>query len=179
MKLQSILAVLIIAFGGSTSACAESIKLTQNIQLNEVAAIYTNPQALERFMKTSMTYATDQVLFQEADHWQSPEEFLTRRSGDCEDFALFVEAVMQKQGRQAYVLSLYGNSDYAHTVGVFYEKGGYNVFDEKGITYYKAKSFEQLATLIHPGWTNAALTERSGTRGHALQKFANPQTNAL
>lgn len=127
------------------------------------------PEALAEFLSTHIAFAEDQALFNTADYWQAPEELLSRREGDCEDYALLAHAVFQLQGRESYVLSLYGAEGYAHTVCIFVENGRYNVVNQDRIIRMEAPSLETLAAALCPAWNWGALAERWGTRGRALQ----------
>ena len=41
------------------------------------------------------------------DDWKSPEEFLKDGGGDCEDYAVFVQEILERNGYQAEIVSLY------------------------------------------------------------------------
>ena len=127
------------------------------------------PESLARFFQEQITFQEDIRLFGEVDYWQAPEEFLSRRAGDCEDYALLAQAVLRRLGFEAFVFSLYGENGYAHTVCVFTQDGRYDVINEDRLLRLEAGSLEEVATQLYPQWTWAAVAERSGTRGRGIR----------
>lgn len=151
-----------------------STQLPHDLLLDELARAYTTPQAVAGFLKRTFAFRRDQDLFGEADHWQSPQEFLARKAGDCEDYALLAQALLAKNGIMAYVFSVFGEEGYAHTVCVFQdERGRYNVINQDKLRPYRAASLEALAAELYPAWTWAAVAEQEGTRGRLVQSFNN------
>ena len=143
--------------------------------LDALARTYGEPKAVAAFLKTTLTFRRDEELFGEADHWQSPEEFLARKVGDCEDYALLARALLRRRGITAHVLSLFGQEGYAHTVCVFLDaQGRYNVIDVDRARFPRAKTLEALASWLYPGWTFGGLVDQDGARGRMLQRITNP-----
>lgn len=139
-------------------------------RLDELAHRYTTPSAIAAFLRQGFTVQQDMELFGEADHWQSPEEFVARRAGDCEDFAMLARELLRRNWIKADLLSVYGADGYAHTVCVFVDPHGwYNVIDQGTLRSYRAPSMEVLTSRLHPGWITAGLTEADGTRGRFIR----------
>lgn len=136
--------------------------------LNIIARTYTSPEALASYLKQEFTFQEDPSLFNETDYWQEPEEFLNRKRGDCEDYAILAKAILEQQGKEAFLLSLYGKCGYAHTVCVFVDDKGYSVINQDRVIHYKAASLETLAGLLCPTWVWGAVAERAGHRGRAV-----------
>ena len=84
--------------------------------LARLANTYTTPKAIAGFLRRAFTFKRDADLFGMEDRWQSPEEFLARKVGDCEDYALLAQALLRRNGIEAYIVSLFGHEGYAHTV---------------------------------------------------------------
>jgi len=143
--------------------------------LHELARTHTTPKAIAKFLRQEFTFARDEVLFGMEDRWQTPEEFLARRTGDCEDYALLARELLRRNGIEAYVFSLIGQAGYAHTVAVYRDaRGRYNVINQDRLRVYRAKSLEAVASALYPGWTWGALAEQVGTRGHSVREIVNP-----
>ena len=142
--------------------------------LDQLAQTYVTPKAIAAFLQHDFTFVRDEQLFGEADHWQSPEEFVARKQGDCEDYALLAQALLRRHGIQADVLSLLGEEGYAHTVSVFLdERGRYNAINQGHLVNYHAPSLQAVASAIHPGWTVAMIAEQEGTRGRIVREIFN------
>lgn len=134
-----------------------------------LARLYPTPEALASFLKREVTFRGDPEIFGRRDYWQAPEEFLARRQGDCEDYALLTEAVLRHQGVEAFVFSLYGPG-YAHTVCLFREGDRYHIFNQDNVIRCKAASIEEAAFFLCPRWTWGAVARRFGHRGRALRR---------
>lgn len=144
------------------------------ILLDRLADAYTTPKAIAAFLKQEFTFKRDEELFGEVDHWQTPEEFAARKAGDCEDYALLSQALLRRNGIEAYVLSLFGEEGYAHTVTVFVDGDGrYNAINQDKLRAYRAKSLEALASQLSPSWTSAMIAEQVGTRGRTVREIYN------
>jgi len=142
--------------------------------LDQLAAAYQTPSAIAAFLREGFRFQRDEDLFGEIDRWQSPEEFLQRRAGDCEDYALLAKELLQRNGIESYVFSLFGEEGYAHTVSVFVdEEGRYNVINQDKLRRYRTPSLEQVAAQINPAWTYAMIAEQDGTRGRAVREIIN------
>lgn len=132
-----------------------------------------SPEQLARFLRENILFREDLRQFGLVDYWQDPEELLSRRQGDCEDYALLAQAVLSRLGVPSFVLSLYGQAGYAHTVCVFEEQGRYNVINQDKVIRYRAGSLEELATRLYPRWDWGAVAERQGHRGRAVREIHN------
>lgn len=141
--------------------------------LETLSRICPTPEALVQFFQQQMTFEEDIRLFSEVDYWQTPEEFLARRAGDCEDYALLAEAVLRNLRMEAFVFSLYGEGGYAHTVCVFVEEGRYHVINQDRLLRLKAKTLEELAEALYARWTWGAVAERAGARGRGIRFIEN------
>ncbi len=162
----------LLAAGAATSLRAENTSEARVI--DGLAHTYTTPKALATFLHRTFTFTHDEELFGREDYWQSPGEFLTRKAGDCEDYAILAQAVLSRNGIQAYLFSVFGDGGYAHTVCVFVdEHGRYNLLNQDRLRYYRASSLEALASLLCPAWTFGGIAERAGTRGRLVNKIVN------
>jgi len=160
--------------GLSWDATAEQRPTPTAPRLEHVAVSHSTPEAIASFLRADFTFQRDEDLFGEIDRWQSPEEFLQRRVGDCEDYALLAHALLQRNGIESYVFSLFGEDGYAHTVSVFVdEEGRYNVINQGKLRRYRATTLEAVAADINPAWTIGMIAEQDGTRGRIVREIRN------
>ncbi len=138
-----------------------------------LARLVRTPEQLSRFLRENILFRDDLRQFGLVDYWQDPEELLARRQGDCEDYALLAQAVLNRLGVNAFVLSLYGQAGYAHSVCVFMEEGRYNVLNQDRVVRYRVRSLEELATRLYSRWEWGAVAERQGHRGRAVREIHN------
>ena len=137
--------------------------------LELIARACPTPERLALFLHQYVVFQDDQALFGETDYWQSPEEVLIRGRGDCEDFALLACDLLNRQGKQAFIFSLYGEKGYAHTVCVFLEKGLYSVLNQDRLIWCRTGSLEELAGKLCARWKWGAVAQRYGHRGRAIR----------
>jgi hypothetical protein len=151
-----------------------SARLPEILRIDQLAERYTTPKAVATFLRKEFTFKRDTDLFGQIDWWQEPEEFLLRRAGDCEDYALLARELLARNWIKAHVFSLFGYDGYAHTVCIFVdEQGRYNVINQDKLRYYRAPSLEALAAQIYPGWTFGGIAERDGGRGRFVSQITN------
>lgn len=142
--------------------------------MDTLARAYATPHAIAAFLHREFTFTRDEQLFEEVEYWQTPEEFLSRQRGDCEDFALLAAALLRRAGYEAHVFSVIGEGGYAHTVCVFKDaEGRYNVINQDKIRYYRAASLEAVATQLYPGWRYGGIAEQAGRRGRLVKRIVN------
>ncbi len=141
--------------------------------LAAIARLYPTPDALGSFLEREITFREDRDLFGRSDYWQPPEEFLRRRQGDCEDYALLAQAVLKRHGKESLVFSLYGPG-YAHTVCIFRDQGLFHVLNQDKVIRCAASSLEEAASFLYPRWTWGAVARRFGRRGMAVRRVRNP-----
>ena len=128
------------------------------------------PELLEKYMRKNFIYITDRALFGQEEYWQTPEEMAFRKEGDCEDFAGFAQAVLQRNGYRAFLFSVYWNND-AHTIVVFEKEGVWGYFDLDHLRYLKENSLRELGDKIKRHWSYLGLMRREGKIGLVSRKF--------
>ena len=169
-----VLASLSSQIGRATLAASRTQQPAMTL-VDHLAATYTNPEAVATFLRHDFTFTRDAKLFGQEDYWQTPEEFASRRRGDCEDYALLAQALLQRNGIRAYVVSLFGEDGYAHTVSAFVDaQGRYNAINQGTLRYYHAPSLEALASAINPSWTFGGIVEQDGTHARFVTQLINP-----
>lgn len=141
--------------------------------METISATCSTPEQIALFLKENFRFAEDRQLFQQEDYWQSPEEFLEQGAGDCEDYALLAREILQRQGTEAFLFSLYGQGGYAHTVCVFRDGDGYSVINQERVTRYAGATLRELAGTLCRNWTWGAVAEKEGTRGRPLSRIVN------
>lgn len=157
----------------------ETLPILQNIShassqvTLDVLHIFS-PEELSQWLKKNIKFKEDPDLFGKEDYWQSPEEFMARKAGDCEDYAVFSQSILKQLGIESYIVSFYGPGDYAHTVLLYEEKGLYQILNQDKIQKFNAKTVEGALSKIYPEWTWGSIAEVYGKRGRMALKLENP-----
>ncbi|MBI4115463.1 MAG: transglutaminase-like cysteine peptidase [Candidatus Omnitrophica bacterium] len=142
----------------------------ETLTLDSLASQLQTPEAIQKFMGKHFVYVEDQTLFGQDEYWQSPEEMLERKQGDCEDYALFAEAILKKNGYRTFIFSVYWEDD-AHTVAVFEKEGKWGIFDLDDLRYLKGDSIEDLGKAIKHDWSYLGIMRKDGNTGIINRKF--------
>lgn len=142
----------------------------ENPSLDSIALQIRTPEALQKFMSKNFTYVEDRILFHQDEYWQTPEEMLERKEGDCEDYALFVQAILSRNGYRVLIMSAYGKDD-AHTVAIFEKDGTLGIFDLDELRFLKYNSIKEIGEKIQLDWSYLALMRTEGNSGIISQKF--------
>lgn len=146
----------------------------ENLTLEQLAQQFTTPHTLAQYLKKEFKFKSDQSLFHETDYWQSPEEFIARKRGDCEDYAIFTQHMLMQNGFTALLFSMFGSDGYAHTICVFQdEKKRWNAMNQDKLFHANARTIEELASKINPSWIYGGVVERKGKRGHFVKETHN------
>jgi hypothetical protein len=160
-----LLVIAVLFLGVTPSARAEFPG-----SLDILAAQLSSPESLESFMKKNFRYVKDTALFDTDEYWQSADEMLLRKAGDCEDFAVFAREVLERNGYAAFILSLYWD-DNAHTVAVFEKDGMWGIFNLDKLSYVSAHSMEDLGKAVRRSWNYLGIMRQENHTGIISRKF--------
>ena len=139
------------------------------VSLDQTIGTINTPKAIVDLMKKKFTFVEDDKLFGRTDYWQSPEELWSRKASDCEDYALFAQSILRKNGIEAEVLSIYGTEGYAHTIVIFKEDGLFRILNQAKLERFRAKSIHEAIEKLNPEWTWAAIAEEHNHRGKSIK----------
>jgi predicted transglutaminase-like cysteine proteinase len=70
-----------------------------------IAAVAEHPKEVCAFVEKYIRYRSDRN-----DEWQTPEQTLRRRAGDCEDFAILIQDICERMGYPSSVYLLFGEN---------------------------------------------------------------------
>ncbi|MDP3920247.1 MAG: transglutaminase-like cysteine peptidase [Candidatus Omnitrophota bacterium] len=119
-----------------------------------------NPDSIARYLHQNFTYETDQSQFGIEDYWQTPQEFLLSRKGDCEDFAVFSHTILKMNGRKSFVLAIVSPLD-AHTVTIFKEDEKFDALDVARVRRFGTLTIRGLIPKLSPYWKYGAIVAMS------------------
>lgn len=131
------------------------------LSLQTLSAELTSPEKIARYLWRNFAYEKDQSQFGTEEYWQSADQFLSNRKGDCEDFAVLARELLKQSGHKAFIVNIYGTR-YAHTICVFIENGKYQAIDGSELKRINAGNLESLMSTINKDWKRAAIAEISG-----------------
>lgn len=90
----------------------------------------TTPNKIARYLQKNYKYKTDQDMHNQYEYWQTPLETYQLESGDCEDFALLAQELLNQIGitAQVYGIVIPGG---AHAICIFRWRRAWYVFDNQ------------------------------------------------
>src|SRR5574344_2897180 len=66
--------------------------------IREPVIQFKNLYDMKKWMKVNLSYALDRDVYGKDEYWASPQEFIDKKRGDCEDYAIFVAYFASKMG---------------------------------------------------------------------------------
>jgi len=102
------------------------------------------------------------------DVWLSSNETLSRKYGDCEDYAFLNAAVLRVLGYNPRVLAV-GGSGESHAICVFQKAGKYMWFDNAELKEVKVFSMDGFAKYIFSTFKGSVISEMNlSTKTHTI-----------
>lgn len=95
----------------------------------------TNIYNLQSWIRNNITYSQEEE--KEAkfiDYWQTPEETIKWKSGDCEDFCFLYKHFLEKLGYKTTVYACYYAS-YGHAIALFIHRGKYVICSNSNLHF--------------------------------------------
>jgi len=135
MKICSLFLILI--FIVSNSFAYENIFASLHFNSDKEIVIW---------IKNNITYKSDMEVHKIKDYWQTPNETITLRSGDCEDLAILFQGFLVQTGKIGQLVFIKRTK--GHAICIYKNKGRYKVFDNfKIITIPKEyKNIDDIVT---------------------------------
>lgn len=155
----------------STTDLADKKKLHEVIEVSErrereigrymeavrdIKGRFTSPESLSKWLKKNIHYKSDRIA---GDYWQPPDETLKVKTGDCEDFAILVQALLAEVNIPSEVVFIglkKGIKSRTHAICVFEQGGLYGFFSGPYLHQPFALSIQQLVDQKYPHWTAIA-----------------------
>jgi len=120
----------------------------QNVNLEEVISFIHTPSQLSGWLIKEFNYRGEFP-----DYWQSAQQTLELKGGDCEDFAILSHAILTELGiENNIVLVKFRDLRQFHALCIFKDKGAYSFISNQKLIRTKATSIEQAIEKIYPDW---------------------------
>lgn len=118
-------------------ALQESLGNANTTSTDDASSGVTDINKMRLWVYSNIKQASDETLHGVSDYWQTPDETLTLRAGDCEDFAILMVSMMRAYGvpkDQVYVAVGYdANKDWHAFVLERYSYGAWVEFDPQNV----------------------------------------------
>lgn len=130
------------------------------MSMDQLAEIYDTPAKVWYLLDQTVKYGFDRAVWGVDEYFASADEIWARKKGDCEDYAAFAKALLDRNGYTTVLFSAWrqerdaGGND-GHTVIAFLENGRWNHISNLGYVRAEAATHEELAASIFPNWTRS------------------------
>jgi len=113
------------------------------------------PQDLQKIYIANFSYISDKTQFGSIEYYQSPEDFAETRMGDCDDFGIHTQYVLDYFGYEVQMYTIYFKKG-AHIVTTFKQYGYYHVFSNGFIRYTEEIKPLDAVKKLYPKWMTIA-----------------------
>ncbi len=132
-----------------SDAHAEAQELKEASSFETVVQDLNTPQKVYDWMRTNITYRQDTSA---ADEFCDAETTFARGYGDCDDYAMFANYVLEQHGYATQVVSVYTETQ-GHAVCVWKdEHNKMNAISNTGVQEISAPNLMNVADAVYPDW---------------------------
>ncbi len=124
--------------------------------VRDIRGRFNSAGSLSKWLKKNIHYKSDRIA---GDYWQPPDETLKVKTGDCEDFAILVQALLAEVGTSSEIVFIglkKGIKNSTHAICVFEQGGLYGYFSGPYLHQPFALSIQQLVDEKYLHWTAIA-----------------------
>jgi len=113
MKLQQKIVLMILTIFLSTLLSLNVYALDTP---KTIVERYRSISSVSEYLYTYYEYESDTKQFDCDEYWQTPEQMIENKKGDCEDFAILTQAILKELGIESKLIGLYWQEeDYTKT----------------------------------------------------------------
>jgi|GEM_PF-779250 len=147
IKAAAVIAGIILSVFSAPSFC-----FSQN-QALAIASIST-PEQLAQWFFTDFKYETEMP-----DTWQNASETLELKKGDCEDFAILAQDMLNTMGIQSDILIIkFTGLNQQHAICIFKEGGNYSFISNQELIRTGAASLKEAIQEQYSDWESITFT---------------------
>ncbi|MEW5894465.1 MAG: transglutaminase-like domain-containing protein [Candidatus Omnitrophota bacterium] len=121
-----------------------------------------NAKEIMNWLKRNIKYQSDLKVHGQESYWQTPEETMVLRTGDCEDFAFLAQAMLKQIGVDSTVISVVFGSEFfdktAHALCIFPSKNPKGVFSNYQL-YTSTKNIMNYVQHEYSDWLSISVLD--------------------
>lgn len=123
--------------------------------LETASSFIHQPQELAIWLSQGFKYEGEMP-----DYWQTAQETLNLRKGDCEDFAILSQAVLARLGINSSILIIkFKDLKQSHAICVWKdEQSFYNIISNRKLMQTKARTIKAAVQEKYPDWQSIIFT---------------------
>lgn len=131
-----------------------SLCFAQEFEMGLITA--STPQELAKWFSEEFKYQWEII-----DKWNTPQETIDSKEGDCEDFAILASAVLWRMGIDNDILVIkFKDLDVAHCICVWEDENGmYNFMSNKELYNTGKNKIKAAIDKFFPDWEKVTFTD--------------------
>lgn len=140
------------------SAILRGVCFAGTMNLEGVASFIQTPQGLVNWLVKDFRYELEMP-----DYWQSAEETLRLKKGDCDDFAILASAILSKMNLpNDIVIVTFKGLNISHALCVWKDKDGlYSFISNQKLYETKEAQLEVAIARFYPDWEKITYTDQN------------------
>lgn len=155
--------LMIISLLGITSHFVGHAESMENAPENHS---FANARDVSKWLSSEFTYQWEMP-----DRWQSPAETINLRKGDCEDFALLSQTLLDEVGIRCEIAIIkFERLNVSHAVCIWQEKDNVNFMSNSDLVETKASSIEEAIEKNFPDWERVIFTNTERKNDKVLKR---------
>lgn len=154
-----LISVTVLIIFSSQSAFSQS----QEVTLSTVKT----PEEIARWISSEFTYSVEFP-----DKWQSPEETIRLKRGDCEDFAILASEALKRQGiDNDIVIVKFEGLDTSHAICIWKDSRGiYSFISNKKLMKTGETDIRGAIERYYPDWRRITFTDPEHRNKRVLRR---------
>jgi len=136
-----------------------------------IADRYTSIDSISDYLITYYKYESDAEQFDYEDYWQTTEEMIENKKGDCEDFAILTQAILKELDIKSQLIGLWWEERdftttykmYGHMLLVFQDENDkYSFMDNQFYVAAEKETIEELFEFYTDNWYEYTVYDSDG-----------------
>ncbi len=105
------------------------------------------------------------------DYWQKAEETVRLKKGDCEDFAILSQEMLDNIGVKCEIAIVkFQDLNYAHAICIWKEKGSYRFMSNRELVETGVDSIQDAIEKVYPDWEKITFTTAENQLGRVVRR---------
>lgn len=106
-----------------------------------------SPEKISKWLIQNIEYKSDEELYNKIEYWQTPLETISKKAGDCEDFAFLTQELLNQIGIFSEVVMMEDFYFEGHAICICKWRDSYYIFDN-GYLWIDNKKLNSIEELL-------------------------------
>ena len=131
---------------------------TPTTTAKQLAEKCDTPDKIVAWVHRNIWYKKDEQVHGKKEYWQTSEETLRLKSGDCEDFSVLISDALTHLGIKSYVLAIQPEVGHGHAICVYGHNGNlYGASNDRTKYVLGGGDVQDIAKKVFKNWKSATI----------------------